>query len=71
MSRNCSLAGAILSIPTVGLCEQEPVRIFQNGAPTDQATLRRWWTYLSHLRLSVHHIQGTKNNSAHYITRND
>ena len=31
----------------------------------------RWWTYLSQLRLSVHHIQGVKNECADYISRNN
>ena len=32
---------------------------------------RPWWTYLSQLRLSVHHIQGIKNECANYISRNN
>ena len=35
------------------------------------AKLRPWWTYLSQLRLSVHHIQGVKNECADYISRNN
>ena len=52
----------------VCLCDQEPVRTFQKGAPPEKAKRRRWWTYLSQLRLSVHHIQGVKNESAHSIS---
>ena len=48
------------SNPVVWLCDQEPVRTFQKGPPPEKAKLRRWWTYLSQLRLSVHHIQGVK-----------
>ena len=53
----------------VWLCDQELVRTFQERPPPEKATLRRWWTYLSQLRLSVHHIQGVKNKSADYISR--
>ena len=38
--------------------------------PREKAKLRRWWTYLSQLRLSVNHIQGVKNECADYISRN-
>ena len=31
----------------------------------------RWWTYLSQLWLTVHHIQGVKNECADYISRNN
>ena len=54
----------------VWLCDQEPVRTFQKGPPPEKAKLRRWWTYLSQLRLTVHHIQGVKNECADYISRN-
>ena len=59
------------SIPMVWLCDQERVRTFQKGPAPEKAKLRRWWTYLSQLRLSVHHIQGVKNECADYITRNN
>ena len=59
------------SNPVVWLCDQEPVRNFQKGPPPEKAKLGRWWTYLSQLRLSVHHIQGVKNESADYISRNN
>ena len=52
------------SNPVVWLCDQEPVRIFQKGPPLEKAKLRRWWTYLSKIRLTVHHIQGVKNKCA-------
>ena len=55
----------------VRLCDQEPVRTFQKGPAPEKAKLRRWWTYLSQLRLSVHHIQGVKNECADYISRNN
>ena len=59
------------SNPVLWLCDKEPVRTFQMGPPPEKATLRRWWTYLSQLRLSVHDIQGIKNESADYISCNN
>ena len=59
------------SNPVVWLCDQEPVPTFQKGPPPEKAKLRRWWTYLSQLRLSVHHIQGVTNEFADYISRNN
>ena len=55
----------------VWLCDQQPVRTFRKGPPPEKAKLRRWWPYLSQLRLSVHHIQGVKNECADYISRNN
>ena len=57
--------------PVVWLCDQEPVGTFWKGAPPEKAKLRRWWTYLSQLRLTVHHMQGVKNECADYISRNN
>ena len=59
------------SNPVVWLCVQEPVRTFQKGPPPEGAKLRRWWTYLRQLRLTVHHIQGVNNECADYISRNN
>ena len=53
-----SQARPLGSNPVVWLCDQEPVRTFQKGPPPEKAKLRRCWTYLSQLRLTVHHIQG-------------
>ena len=66
-----SQARLLGSNPVVWLCDQEPVRSFQKGPPPEVAKLRRWWTYLSQLRLTVHHIQGVKNECADYISRNN
>ena len=55
----------------VWLRDQEPLRTFQKGAPPEKAQLRRWWTYLSQLPLSVHHIQGVENECADYVSRNN
>ena len=59
------------SNPVVWLCDRESVRTFQKGPPPEKAKLRRWWTYQSELRLSVHHIQGVKNECGDYISRNN
>ena len=55
----------------VWLCDQEPVKSFQKDPPTEKAKLKRWWTYLSQFRLTVHHIPGIKNELSHYISRNN
>ena len=55
----------------VWLCNQVPIRTFQKSPLPEKAKLRRLWTYLSQLRLSVHHIQGVKNECADYISRNN
>ena len=59
------------SNPVVWLCDQEPVRTFQKGPTPEKAKRRRWWTYLSQLRLSVYPIQGVKNECADYISCNN
>ena len=57
--------------PVVCLCDQEPVRTFQKGPPPEKTKLGRWWTYLSQLRLPVHHIQGVRNEFADYTSGNN
>ena len=57
--------------PIVWLCDQEPATRFQKGLPPVKAKLKRWWIYLSQFRLTVHHIQGIKNEMAHHICRNN
>ena len=57
--------------PVVWLCDQEPVKTFQKRSPPEKAKLKRWWTYLSQFRLTVHHIPGIKNEMADYISRNN
>ena len=42
----------------------------RKGPPPEKAKLKRWWTYLSQFRLTVHHVQGIKNETADYISRN-
>ena len=44
---------------------------FPEGPPPEKAKLRRWPTYVSQLRLTLHHIQGVKNECANYISRNN
>ena len=63
-----SQARLLGSNPVVWLCDQEPVRSFQKGPRPEKAKLRRWWTYLSQLRLAVHHIQRVKNECADATT---
>ena len=58
------------SHPVAWLSDQEPVPIFQKRPPPENPKLRRWWTYLSQLRLSVHKIQAVKNQCADDISRN-
>ena len=55
----------------VWLCDQEPVKSFQEGPPPEKAKLKRWWTYLSQFRLTVHHIPGIKNELSDYISRSN
>ena len=57
--------------PIVWLCNQEPVKSFQKGPPPEKAKLKRWWTYLSQFRLTVHHITGIKNEVSDCISRNN
>ena len=46
-------------------------RSARSRPPSRKAKLRRWCTYLSQLRLTVHHIKGVKNECADYISRNN
>ena len=57
--------------PIIWLCDQDPVKMCRRGPPPEEAKLKRWWTYLSQFRLTVHHIQGIKNEMADYIPRNN
>ena len=57
------------SNPIVWLCDQEPVKSSQKGPPPEKAKVKRWWTYLSQFRLTVHHIPGIKNELFDYIWR--
>ena len=57
--------------PIVWLCDQEAVKTFQKGLPPEKSKLKRWSTYLSQFRLTVHHIQGIKNEMADYISRHN
>ena len=66
-----SPSGLLGSNPIVWLCDQELVKSFQKGPPAEKAKLKRWWTYLSQFRLTVHHIPGVKNELSDYISRNN
>ena len=47
------------------------MKSFQKGPPPEKAKLKRWWTYLSQFRLTVHHIPGIKNELSDYKSRNN
>ena len=59
------------SNPIVWLPDLEPVKSFQKGPPPEKGKLKRWWTYLSQFRLSVHHIPGIQNELSEYTSRNN
>ena len=60
----------LVSHPIVWLCDQEPVKSFQKGPPPEKGK-KKWPTYLSQFRLTVHHMPGMKNELSDYISRND
>ena len=66
-----SQSGLLGSNPIVWLCDQDLVKSFQKGPPPEEAKLKRWWTYLSQSRLTVHHIPGIKNELSDYISRSN
>ena len=45
--------------------------VFSEGPQPEKAKLKRWWTYLSQFRLTVHHIPGIENELSDYISRNN
>ena len=53
------------------LCNQESMKSFQKGPPPEKGKQKRWLTYLSQFRLTVHHIPGIKNELSDYISRNN
>ena len=55
----------------VWLCDQEPVKSFQKGPPSEKAKLKLCRTYLSQFRFTVHDIPGIKNELSDYISRNN
>ena len=57
--------------PIVLVCDQEPVKTFQRDPPPEKKNLKRWLTYFSQFRLSLHHIQDRKNDIADYVSRNN
>ena len=56
-----ALSHPLQSKPIFSLYYQELVKTFQQGLPPEKVKLKRWGIYLSQFRLSVHHIQGIKN----------
>ena len=59
------------SNPIVWLCDQGPVNSFQKGLPPEKTKFKRWRTYLSQFRLTVHHIPGIQIGLSDYISRNN
>ena len=59
------------SNPIVTLSDQEPVKSFQKGPQPEKAKVKRWWTYLSQFRSTLHHMRGIKNDLSDYISRNN
>ena len=59
-----SQSGLLGTTHLVWLCDQQPGKRFLKGPPPEEAKVKRWWTYLSQLRLTVHHIQGIKTEMA-------
>ena len=57
--------------PIFWLCDQEPGKTFQKGPAPEKAKKKRWWTYLSQFRLTIHHIQGIKNATVDYVSCNN
>ena len=47
------------------------MKSFQKGPPPEKAKLKRWWTYLSQFRLTVHQIPGIRNELSDYTSRNN
>ena len=55
--------------PLVWLCDQASTSTFLKRLPPANPRLRRWWVFLSQLRLHIHHIQGLKNELNDYLSR--
>lgn len=53
----------------VWLCDQEAVSRFLKGDPPEKPRQRRWWLFLSQLRLAIFHIPGAKNEMADLLSR--
>ena len=66
-----SRSGLLASNRIVWLCDQEPLNSFQKGPPPEKGKVKRWWTYLSQFRLTLHHIPDIKNELTDYISRNN
>ena len=52
------------------LCHQDSVKYFKERPPPDGKRLRRWWVYLSQLRVATFHIRGIKNELSDYLLQN-
>ena len=47
------------------------MKSFQKGPLPEKAKLKRWWTYVSQFRLTIHRTPGIKNELSDYISRNN
>ena len=47
------------------------MKSYEKGPPAEKAKTKRWGTYVSQFRLTVHHIPGIKNELSDCILRND
>ena len=56
--------------PITWLCDQDSVKYFMERPPPDGKRLRRWWVYLSQLRLATFHIRGIKSELCDYLSQN-
>ena len=53
------------------LSDEEAVKPFQKGPPAETPKVDKLWTYLSQYTLTVHHMQGMKNELAICVSRNN
>ena len=55
--------------PLVCFCDQESTEYFLKGDPPEIRKLRRWWTYLAQLRLTIYRVPGLKNELCDWLSR--
>ena len=56
-------------LPIVWLCDQQAAKAFIKNPAPENSRLRRWWTFLSQLRLTIFHLPGVKNELCDYLSR--
>ena len=64
-----SQARVLADSPVVWLRDQASTSTFLKGLPPENRRLRRWWVFLSQLRLHIHHTQGLRNELSDYLSR--